>query len=647
VTTYLDIVGIDTGGTFTDFILWREGELSVHKVLSTPTNPEQAILTGLKDLGVNLQQAKIIHGSTVATNAALENKGVKTLYVANKGFADVLTIGRQNRRELYNLTPDETTPPVPQELCIEVGSRLSAQGHVLEDISENDIAILQKAIEKHQPESIAINLLFSYLDNTAERKLAKCLPDSLFTSLSSDVLPEIKEYERGIATWLNSWLGPLVGHYLKQLVDSTEGASVSVMQSSGDTIEASEAAAQAVRMLLSGPAGGLVAANKIAKKNNIKKILTFDMGGTSTDVAMIESGIKLTSEGKIGHYPVAIPMVEMQTIGAGGGSLAWLDEGGMLQVGPESAGANPGPACYGQGGLQATVTDANVFLGRIPAEALLGGSMSIDYQAAVDVIEHLASEMGIEAIMAARGVVSIANEHMMRSLGEIATQRAQDVRDFTLFSFGGAGGLHVCALAEGLGITSAMVPAFGGVLSALGLLVSDPGRQYSQTLICLLSECDNATIESVFNDLKEKGRKALVLEGQDEKQIHYSASVDLRYQGQSFSLNLPWSNIEKIEKEFHVLHEQRYGHKMSFVVELVNIRLGVIGKGLGRDLDLSEKVIKVDSMMHGNVVSRLSMLTGKVIKGPLVITDDVATTWLEKDWQAFKDENNNLILTRE
>lgn len=646
------IVGIDTGGTFTDFVLWRNDALTVHKVLSTPAQPEQAILKGLRELDVVMEDLRIIHGSTVATNAALEGKGVKTLYISNRGFADVLTIGRQNRHELYNLQPLPEPPPVPPELCFETGGRLSATGAVVEDLTEQDLQQLSEAIARLKPDAVAINLLFSYLDNAFEKRLAAQVPANIFRSLSSEVLPEIKEYERGMATWLNAWLGPLVKDYLSRLLKATRGAAISVMQSSGDTIKADQAGDQAVRMLLSGPAGGLVAARRMAVNIGIQRILTFDMGGTSTDVALIEGDIQLTNEGRVGHYPVAVPMVDMHTIGAGGGSIAWLDAGGMLQVGPESAGASPGPACYGLGGQYPTVTDANVFLGRIPEQALLAGGMSIDVSAARRVITELAKKMQVPESVAAQGIVDVANQHMVSALKMISLQRGKDARDFTLLSFGGAGGLHVCALAEALGMSSAMVPAFGGVLSAMGLLVAEPGRQYSHTYIALLDALSNVQIDTLINGMAEQGRQALLEEGQVEEQIRYKASLDLRYAGQSYSLNLPWSDIDAAIVDFHRLHKQRYGHNMKLSVELVNVRLAVAGSGVSTSLKTASidadnaDAIEAHKTETPVFYCREALPYDQEFHGPLIITESVATTWVADGWCVFRDHENNLMLER-
>lgn len=641
--TYL---GIDTGGTFTDFVLWYEGKIQVHKVLSTPDAPEKAILQGIADLKLNPKSLRVVHGSTVATNAVLEGKGVKTVFISNRGFADLLTIGRQNRRQLYNLRPSLQPPPVPAELCMETGGRLSAQGETIEPLSDADLESLRAQIALLQPESVAVNLLFSWLDGDAEQRIAGALPDGLFISLSSQILPEIREYERGIATWLNAWIGPLVQGYVERLQASLPGTAISVMQSSGDTIAACQAGGQAVRMLLSGPAGGLVAAGFVASHS---RLLTFDMGGTSTDVALIDGQPKLTSEGHIAGYPVAVPMVDMHTIGAGGGSIAWLDAGGMLQVGPQSAGADPGPACYGGGGTQATVTDANLVLGRLRADAFLGGAMWLDESAAEQAMRTLADTMNCSMREAASGIIKLANEHMARALRTISVQRGIDPRGFMLISFGGAGGLHVCALAQALGLEQAMVPVHAGVLSALGMLAARPGRQLSRTWQIALESTTTQTIDKKLHILAQQGISELAEEGVSKDQCQLQPSLDCRYTGQSYTLNIPWQNLKQAEEAFHVQHQTRYGHRLTLPVELVNLRMSVTGPAHDLTLDTAKPITQhsMDKDAQGiKHYQRTELLSGQVIQGPAIISEQVATTWLENGWQCRLDKKGNLLLAR-
>jgi len=646
------ILGVDTGGTFTDFVLLRDAQVTIHKVLSTPDAPERAILQGIAELRIEADDypnLRLIHGSTVATNAALEGKGVKTLYITNRGMGDLLTIGRQARRELYNLQPKSITPPVPRELCLETGGRIDAQGKIIEPLTDADLALIQESVERLQPDAVAINLLFSFIDPQYEEAIEREIPDTIFCSRSSKILPEHREYERGITTWLNSWVGPLVERYIGRLTAALPTAQISVMQSSATTITASHAGEEAVKMLLSGPAGGLAGAKGVAGLAGYNHLLTFDMGGTSTDVAMIDGELELTNEGSIGSYPVAVPMVDMHTIGAGGGSIAYLDAGGMLHVGPESAGANPGPACYGLGGNQPTVTDANLVLGHIVADAFLGGTMSLDTEAARRAIENLAIAMGITIEAAAEGIILLANEQMARALRVISVERGVDPKQAILVSFGGAGGLHVCALAEAMGMQRAMVPIHSGVLSALGMLMAPRGRHLSHALHGLLSQLDIETIETEFLKLKNEGMAALLQEGVASNELITTVHLDLRYRGQSYTLSIPWEPAQGIEhhsNQFHKAHLQRYGHDLQLPIELVTLRLKLTGPE--PQLSLQQGNIKKrgyskeGGMKHYH---RSELFPEQSIKGPALIIDPVATTWIAPEWKAQIDNVGNLILS--
>ncbi|MCG6859724.1 MAG: hydantoinase/oxoprolinase family protein [Chromatiaceae bacterium] len=651
----MKLIGIDTGGTFTDFVLSYKGKVRVHKVLSTPATPEQAILQGIRELGLDPLGLMVIHGSTVATNAALEGKGVRTLYVTNRGLEDLLTIGRQAREELYDLQPPQRHPPVPPELCWETGGRLAANGSWVEPLTESDVTELRAAVDRLQPESVAINLLFSYLDDSAERALAHALSDGLFVSRSSAVLPVTGEYERGIATWLNAWVGPLVARYIERLRRGLPGAQVAVMQSSGEAVAADQTADQAVRLLLSGPAGGLAGAGFVGHLAGREKLLTFDMGGTSTDVALVDGNPRLTTEGRIAGYPVAVPMVDMHTIGAGGGSIARLDPAGLLLVGPESAGAEPGPACYGKGGDLPTVTDANLVLGRLRPESFLGGRMRLDVTAAERVVGHLGAAMDLDAETAAMGIVRVANEHMAQALRVISVRRGLDPRNYTLTSFGGAGGLHVCALADALGMRRAMVPVHAGVLSALGMLVTPPGRLLTRTWLGRLNDRSDHQIERHLGELAAEAITALTREGLDPTGLEVNASLDLRYQGQSYVLNLSWEGRDATAEAFHRLHRERYGHRLDLPVELVNLRVRATGAPPslvlagteGKIADHNRRRESVAGCDHPvPVIERASLDGTHPLPGPAVILDTVSTTWLDQGWIAHLDPQGNLHLER-
>jgi len=664
------ILGVDTGGTFTDFVLLvppREAgaavSLTTHKVLSTPDSPERAILQGISDLGladaVAAGVVRIIHGSTVATNAALEGKGVLTAFVTNTGFRDLLTIARQTRPALYQLETAPITPPVPRDYCLEVKGRLDSQGNELVPLDKASLANLVQALDALKPRAVAISLLFSFLDPAHEQAVARTLQEHLegspFITLSSDVLPEYREYERGIATWLNASLGPLVSDYLLRLKNSTLPAPLSIMQSSGGTIDADQAARNAVNLLLSGPAGGLAAAAFLSKLTGQQRLMTFDMGGTSTDVAVLDGAIGLTTEGRIGKYPVAVPMVDMHTIGAGGGSMASIDAGNLLQVGPESAGARPGPACYGQGGTRPTVTDANLVLGRLQANAFLGGNMTLDGTAARAALGPVASALGLTLEEAAEGIIRVANEHMARALRVISVARGHDPAQFRLCCFGGAGGLHICALADAMGMTNAMVPIHGGVLSAMGMFLAPVERQLSRTYQTLFEALDITAVDAIFKELETDGRRQLEAEGVARQAITTRHSADLRYAGQSASLTLPWTTPLDTQARFHDLHEQRYGHRLPMPVELVNLRVSVQEKKVPPVFPAITRTAPATqpgtAAVHGfaeavPVIARDTLAEGDTLQGPALIVETNATTWLAPDWHATLDRIGNLLLQK-
>jgi len=651
------LLGVDTGGTFTDFVLLRNEDVRVHKVLSTPEAPSRAILTGIKDLGLveslEAGDLAIIHGSTVATNAVLEGKGVSTVYITNSGLGDVLTIGRQTRRDLYNLTPAAQPVPVASTHIIETGGRVDAKGNTIVPLTGADLDAIIARVDQLAPRSVAINLLFSFLDDSWEKQIEQVLQDRYFVSRSSIVLPEYKEYERGIATWLNAWLGPIMHQYLDSLCQSIAPSTLAIMQSSGRTMAAGGAADKAVHLLLSGPAAGLSGAIHMGSINRQLQLMSFDMGGTSTDVSLLDGSIKLTSEGAIGPYPVAVPMADIHTIGSGGGSIAFMDAGGLLQVGPESAGATPGPACYGLGGVLPTVTDANVVLGRLRPEAFLGGRMVLDVPAARKSLSALASAMDFSIEETAEGVINLANEKMIQALRFISVQRGYDPKQFRLACFGGAGGLHFCDLAEALEIKYALVPLFGGVLSAFGMLVAPPGRELSLTHQCLLANADPYELNRIVDTLSDQGIDELRYEGIDPAKIQVVPSLDIRYAGQSYTLNVPWTDITKVSSAFHQAHALRYGHRLERPLELVNLRVGLSAQAseirLPQLLAGSQPEPASRHKMYGfdqpvNIFERKSLRRNSLIEGPALITETVATTLINEGWSAAVDDVGNILL---
>ncbi|WP_231872335.1 MULTISPECIES: hydantoinase/oxoprolinase family protein [unclassified Oleiphilus] len=655
-------LGVDAGGTFTDFVLLTEQEVRIHKVLSTPSNPAQAILQGIEELGLNSavdnKQLCIIHGSTVATNAALERKGARTVYITNNGFGDILSIGRQARKELYNLNAKPPIPPVPSELCLEIETRRDSEGKLIRPLSDDDIEALKQKVNDLKPEAIAINLLFSFINDDEELRIQKALEGDYFVSRSSFVLPKYKEYERGIATWLNASLGPKVKNYIDHLIEQLNGCPVSIMQSSGGTIAAEQAALRSVNLLLSGPAGGLAAVRHIGEQCHLPKIMSFDMGGTSTDVALMDGNFELSDEGSINDWPVAIPMLKMETIGAGGGSIAWIDEGNMLHVGPQSAGSAPGPVCYNKGGTQVTVTDANLVLGRIRADAFLGGGMSLDIASAESALDTLASKLQMSRLQLAEGIIELAEQQMVKALHAISIQKGHNPNDFTLCCFGGAGGLHVCSLAEKLNMKSAIIPQNSGVLSAYGMLKAQKQRQFTKTHIIQLDDISHHQLEQLFEGLESQGTKELKLEQVGRQTIRSERSLDLRYQGQSFTLNIPFSadQTRNIADLFHHSHQQHYGHQLTnTAVELVNVCLSLtIETQQSNDVictevqnDATTQVIQLPSIeKEVTILQREAIKEGETIIGPAIILEKVSTTWLKEGWCAKIDQFQHLVLKK-
>lgn len=645
------LVGVDTGGTFTDFVAFDGELLRVAKIASTPAAPERAVTDGLGRLAI--VEANLVHGSTVATNALLEGHHAVTAYVTNEGLTDVLTIGRQARQELYALEPAPRKIPVPPELCLAVDQRSDAGGREVTPLGDASLAALRQRLADLAPEAVAINLLYSFFDDRAERRLAEALASEYFVSRSSAVLAEYKEYERGITTWINASLGPRVGRYLARLQSAVGGFSV--MHSAAGTMSVERARERAVDMLLSGPAAGLVGARFVGRLAGRERLLTFDMGGTSTDVALIDGDIPLTSNGEIGGFPVAVPMVDMHTLGAGGGSLARVDAGGLLAVGPSSAGADPGPACYGRGGTEATVTDANMVLGRLPASTRLGGDAALDLAAAQTAVDAVAQQLGTDRMAAAEGVLAVVNEAMAGGLRVMSVQRGEDPRERTLLCFGGAGGLHVCALADTLGMTRAMVPVHAGVLSALGMLVARRSREMSRSVLEAASVLSDSQIEAWLKNLRTRGEAELRAEGVDASAITVSPSLDMRYQGQSAALNISWQDMAQAHTDFHAAHERQNGHRLDEPVEIVTVRLSLAGPEL--DLALpqrAESSTSVDAQehvaVHGcddrvPVYARDSLPAGWRAEGPAIVRDAVATIWLAPDWAGETDTYGNLLLT--
>lgn len=650
-------MAVDTGGTFTDFFVRGPAGIRVHKVISTPRDPSRAILQGLKELGIPAG-VPLVHGSTVATNALLEGKGARVLLVTSAGFEDVLAIGRQNRPSLYDLNADPLPPLVPRGRRLGVRERISVQGKVLQALSAAELKRLQKKIKVLRFDSVAVCLLAAFADPRHERLLEKALArPGLPVSLSSEICPEFREYERSSTTCINAYVAPVMSRYLARLKENLK-RPLSIMQSNGGALSAEEAAREAVRTLLSGPAGGALGALQAGKAAGRTRLLTLDMGGTSTDMSLIDGELELTSEGVLAGRPVKTPMIRIDTIGAGGGSLAWVDAGGALRVGPQSAGADPGPISYGRGGRGVTLTDAHLFLGRLHPRSFLGGRMKISRDKIVSPLEKLARSLKISAEETAEGIVQIANANMARALRVLSLERGYDPGDFTLLAFGGAGGLHACELAEDLGIPEVVIPPDPGILSAFGMAFADWVRDYVQTV--LLDRPSAAAVKKTFASLRARALRDAQAQRIETKKLIWRERVDVRYRGQSYELTVDFA--PDFQKRFVAAHRRSYGFvHAGRDVEIVNVRLQARypaekpGPAVPSRAARTRAPAARDSatLRYGGkswdagVFPRAELAPPTRLSGPALIPEYSASTLLPPGWTLRAHPAGSLILKRE
>jgi N-methylhydantoinase A len=686
-------VGVDIGGTFTDFVGIHPGtpEILTLKVLSTPTNPEQAVLSGIERLLEIIGQRglardiplTIIHGSTVATNALLERKGAPTALVTTKGFRDVLQIGRQNRPELYDLLAPPQLPLIPEAFRFEIEERVDSSGQIIRRLDSNSLENLVVEIETAEVSSVAVCLLFSFLRPDHEHEIGRRLrPAGYFVSLSSEISPEYREFERMSTTAINAYVSPILDRYLLALealigeVDSR--AHLRVMQSNGGQISISEARRAGVRCVFSGPAGGVIGSMLVANRaaenldsqafqgvqepttDRSVRIITFDMGGTSTDVSLIDRKPGFTTEAKIGGYPIQIPMLDIHTIGAGGGSIAYIDPGLALRVGPASAGADPGPACYGLGDpatIRPTVTDANLVLGRLPADYFLGGEITLDYTAAMKALQSLADRLGSGVIDVALGIIDVVNAHMERALRVISVERGYDPAEFTLASFGGAGGLHAAQLARQLGIARVLISPLASTLSAFGMVAADVVKNYSRTVM-LPGSIERDVLRNALRPLLDAGQLDLEQEGVSSDRVILEPALDMRYRGQSYELTVPYEG--DFTTSFHQMHAKRYGYsRVEAPTEIVTLRVRATGRtSPPRQSVLAESDPDATSAILDRRTVYLSkqsqtvpfflgnrLLPGNCIEGPAIIVRPDTTVLLQPEDLAQVDPYQNLVIT--
>lgn len=659
-------IGVDTGGTFTDFFIAQGEQVTIKKIPSTPHNPSQAILHGIRDILEQQSAPTVIHGTTVATNSLLEHKGGNIALVTTKGFEDIIFIGRQTRRQLYSLTCEERFPLLSPRQCFGVDERITCDGKIEKKLTLNEIRNLCDKIQRIKSEAVAICLIHSYANPTHEDLIAEELEKrKIMTSVSNRILREHREYERTSVTAVNAFLMPVMSRYLEELEEKLFGSDLRIMQSNEGYISPAAAKEEPLRTALSGPAGGVVAACHMGKAAGHHNVITFDMGGTSSDVSLIEGQIRRTNESMIGDFPIRLPMIDIHTVGSGGGSIAFQDEGGALRVGPESAGAVPGPACYGIG-MKPTVTDANLFLGRLVPAFFLGGKMIIYPERSLTALRDLGQKLGKTPGETAEGIVQIANANMEKAIRVISIERGFDPRDFALFSFGGAGGLHAVEIAENLGMKDVIIPKNAGILSAIGLLLADSIKDYSHSVLKEVQRVKKGELERLYEVLMARSVRDMRREGFEEKSLKITPQIDFRYLGQSYEITIPMKSgnfdLSVYEAQFHRAHKKLYSYQHpGRPVEIVNFRIKIVGQTkkmrfakfpLGRTdpqrAFLKEQKLIFQSQKHdAPVFDRAYLAPGNIIHGPALVVENESTTFLPPSSILRVDEFTNLIIERQ
>jgi N-methylhydantoinase A len=647
------IIGVDTGGTFTDLIAIVGREVRTQKVLSTPDNPARAVLQGLAQLLPERASGLVTYGTTVATNALLQRHGARVVLLTTAGFEDIIEIGRQNRPALYDLEPRPPQPLVPRIRRIGVAERVLYDGRTLVRLTRNVVEAALAAARRHKPDAVAVCFLHSYANSRHERMIGAALAreGNLFCSLSHELIAEYREYERLSTTVINAYVGPVMRNHLGQLEHGLGRTRLRVMQSNGGAISGRLASREAVRTVLSGPAAGVRGAWAVARALRLRRVITFDMGGTSTDVSLIDGALRYRSEWTINELPLKVPAIDIHTVGAGGGSIARVDAGGALKVGPESAGADPGPACYGKGRV-ATVTDANVVLGRLVVDAFLGGRMALQAHRAQAVIIPLGDRLRLTCETAAEGIVRVVNASMERAIRRISVERGHDPRAYTLIAFGGAAGQHACELSAALGIQRVVVPRDPGLLSAWGAASADVQRDYVRTV--RLTDPSVERLRARFAPLQRSARAALRAEGVPSDAVHIVESVDVRYAGQSYEINVPFTS--RFAEAFQTAHQRLYGYAdRTRPIEAVNVRLLAVGRGPRPGYRTAQSGPALPPATHrlrwggrwvrANAYRRAHLATGAAVRGPAVIAEFSATTLVPPGWRAAVHPSGHLVLT--
>ena len=660
----VSIVAVDTGGTFTDVVALTDGALTVLKVPSTPDDPARAVLDGIRAAVPPGTPFVLVHGSTVATNTLLERTGARVVLVTNRGFEDVIEIGRQNRPQLYAVVGHRPPPLVARGDRIGLAGRLGPDGAEITPLDDDELAALPDRVAG--ADAVAVSLLHSYADPGHETRVADALADvAVPVSVSARLLPEYREYERTATTVVNAYVAPSMDRYLGRLAGAAGAERVRIMGSGGGAIAVERARREPVQTVLSGPAGGVAGALHVATGAGLTRLLTFDMGGTSTDVSLCPGEPLYTRELAIAGLPVAIPVLDILTVGAGGGSIARVDTGGALRVGPRSAGADPGPICYGRGGRLVTVTDAHAWLGRLPANAFLGGEAVLDRDAIEGPLRELGRAMGTDLDAAAEGVLAVADTAMESALRVISVERGHDPVEFTLVPFGGAAGLHAAELADRLGVPSILVPPDPGVLSAYGMLAS-PVRKDASRSVLLRDDTPAERISGVYSTLEAEAMAAMAEEGIDPAEVSLRRLADVRYLGQSFELRVP---ADDWVAAFHDAHAARYGFdRPGATVELVTARVEATGPTpdlgdvtrkpratAGDAADAGKRgergqrtgeVVYRGRRLKTRLVERASLEPGSELVGPAIVHEYSATLWVPPEWEVSVVENGSLSMRR-
>ena len=662
------LIGIDIGGTFTDVIVIHDDDITVTKVPSTPMDPSIAVIQALQKLKIT--EGEFVHGTTIATNTLLEKSGAVTALITTHGFEDVLEIGRQNRHDLYDFNIQKPEPLANHTVRFGVKERTDSNGVIIEDLDNEHLAQIIAELKGTDVEAVAVSLLFSFLNPAHEQEIVNKLRSefpSMYSSISSEIVPEFREYERTSTVIINSYVGPKVSMYMNNLTSKIQHP-IRVMQSSGGSITSQLASREPVRTILSGPAGGVVGAYKTAIQAGINQIISIDMGGTSTDVSICPNRIQETTQSSISGYPISIPMIEIHTVGAGGGSIAQINDGGALSVGPESAGSEPGPACYGKG-TDITVTDANLILGRIQSDFFLGGNMPLNSEKSKEAINSIASNINASHTDAALGIIRVVNANMERAIRNISLERGHDPRDFALLPFGGAGALHACELANEIGMSTIFIPPYPGVLSALGVAVADITKDYSRTIMLSPDQDVLERLEAEYNGMEHNARTEFQSEGLNTELLEFNRYVDIRYVGQSYEIIIPYPKspietsqqlIGMIGEDFENAHEQRFGYSdATQSIEIVNVRLKAIlpsnkripttqtidSGDLGHPIDHRDVYFGTTSQQTP-VFERSTLKSGQNIAGPALIIQFDTSIPVFPGWSAQTDSLNNLIIKK-